>query len=268
MRRYAAGLVAALALAASGCKAPPPPATPTPSATAGTLTGIATAGGTLYVSDGIGSADKGSWTTRLEWAAGVLKATHLGALDDDWDGRLNVELLTDPAWYRRLAGQDASAAAAVSRCDADTVRITVNPRILSAGAEYLDSLLLHEGVHAATGSPCTPGGPLWVKEGLAEWVAGEHSASSRQATKAWVEDTVTSTGVPKSLPDDAEFSGANQSAAYALASCVVAAAVEHGGTDWAMRYFQRLLAGQREPADTAKVTAWYGDYVRRLAESA
>lgn len=269
MRRYAAGLVAAIVLAASGCTTPSPsPPASSPVETADTLTPITTAGGTLYISAGIGSADEASWTTRLTWATEVLKGTELGGLDDHWDGTLSVELLTDPAWYRRLAGQDASAAAAVSRCEHGAVTITVNPRILSAAAEYLDSLLLHEGVHAATGSPCSPEGPLWVKEGLAEWVAGEHSASTRQATTAWVEDTVTSDGVPTALPDDAAFNGSRRSAAYALASCAVAAAVEHAGTEWAMGYFERVLAGDREPHDTAKVTAWYGDYVRQLAASA
>ncbi len=262
--------MAAIALAASGCtaSASPPSTAPVPASTPETLTPLATNGGTLYLADGIGEADRASWTTRLEWATEVLRGTDLGALDDHWDGRLAVELLTDPAWYRVLAGQDASAAAAVSRCDDEAVTITVNPLILSTRAEYLDSLLLHEGVHAATLSPCTPGGPLWVKEGLAEWVAGEHSASTRQATKAWVEDTVSSSGVPSALPADSSFVGSGQSAAYALASCAVAAAVEHGGSAWAMGYFERELAGEAATADTAKVTGWYGEYVRKLAASA
>lgn len=254
----------------SGCTPPasPPPAGLTPASTPDTLTPLATADGTLYVSDGIGEADKKSWTARLGWATGVLKHAELGALADDWDGKLSVELLTDPAWYRRLAGQEASAAAAVSRCDDDAVTITVNPLILSAKADYLDSLLVHEGVHAATLSPCDPRGPVWVKEGLAEWVAGEHSVSTRLATKAWVEDAVTSSGIPTTLPDDASFSGSRRSAAYALASCAVAATVERGGIDWAMGYFGRLLAGEPESADTAKVTGWYGDYVKELTRSA
>lgn len=258
----------------TGCSVPvaPSPSTttaappPTPSATTTRqFEGIDTGSGTLYVADGIGSADRQSWTTRLRWVAGILAKTDLGALDDAWDSRIDVELLTDPVRYRELAGTDAAASAAVTRCGEDQLRVTVNPRILSARPEYLDSLLLHEGVHVATRSPCDGTGPLWVKEGLAEWVASQHSPSTRASNLAWVKEALRTGEPAAALPADTDFAGADQQASYALASYAVRAAVDGGGSAWAMAYFQRVLAGDEDPVGTAKVLRWYREELGRIS---
>ncbi|MEA5054403.1 MAG: hypothetical protein VB093_13280 [Propionicimonas sp.] len=260
------GLVCVLAGCAPAAALPPSPAS-APSPATPTLLGIQTRHGTLFVTPQIGSADRDAWSTRLDWAAESLEATDLGGLTDDWDGRLDVELTAAAAEFSALAGPDSADAAAVTRCLAGRGRIAVNPQVLILQSDYLDGLLLHEAVHAALASPCAAGAPLWVEEGLAEWVATEHSPLAEQADLAWAKQTLAADGVPQTLPPDAAFAGGQLLPAYALSRSAVAAAVEHGGTDWAMAFFGRAIAGTATADEVARVTGWYRADLTRLAGS-
>lgn len=257
-------LPAATLLALAGCTAVPG-SSPTAS-----LTATEGAAVTVLAAADVAPAQRQVWLTRLEWAAAALHATDLAPLDDGWDGRLVVELPATAGQYAALAGADGRDAAAVTHCPAEGARITINPVVYDHDAEYLDSLVLHEGVHVATGSSCGGEAAQWIEEGLAEWVTGEHSPASLAANQAWVEAYLVRHGIPDELPPDADFTGDPDqvSAAYGLARQAVAVAVDQLGYDVAMEFFAADFAGAPDQAATAQVTQWYLAGLRQLSGSA
>ncbi|MGZ4614722.1 MAG: hypothetical protein ACXV4A_04110 [Actinomycetes bacterium] len=102
-----------------------------------------------------------------------------------WDRRAVVYALSDRAALKHLGGipgGDPDALAAISfpvlskpghdgRLAA--MRVLVHPDYVSSIHPAHDHLLTHEMTHVATASQ-THGGPVWVDEGLAEWVATGH----------------------------------------------------------------------------------------------
>lgn len=261
MGRWPATLLIALALLA-GCAAPAAPS-PVPAATVsiGPTTGSSrsaelvpttTAAGVLYAPADLDSAERQEWLDRIEWAAATLAEAELGPLDVGWDGQLVVELPTTQDDYLGLAGVGSGAAAATTRCDSDSSRIAINPVVRTESSSYLDSLLLHEGVHTATDAACTDS-PLWIEEGLAEWLTAQHDPATQQANQQWLDYELAS-GLPSGLPMDASFGGsaAELSGAYALAVFAVATAIEHLGQDQAMAYF-----AAPDEQTTGRLTQWY-----------
>ncbi|MCW5952467.1 MAG: hypothetical protein KIT69_09440 [Propionibacteriaceae bacterium] len=230
-----------------------PPAAPTvaeqPSVT---LEPTETAVGTLYAPADAAPDEQQAWLERIERTSGIVAGTDLGSLDDGWDGRIVVELPPSQPDYLALAGPDSGEAAATTRCDAEGSRITINPLIRSESSSYLDSLLLHEAVHAATGSACTDA-PLWIEEGVAEWLTEQHDPATQHANRQWLDHELAA-GLPAGLPPDSAFRGASAqiSGAYALAAFAVAVAIEQLGQDQAMAYF--AVPDERT---TGRLTQWY-----------
>jgi hypothetical protein len=252
--RHAVPAVTLVLLA--GCAAAPDPGT---SADAG-LSASRGDRVTVLAPPELGDQPRSAWLTRLEWAAETLAGTGFGTLDDTWDGQLVVELPGTAGQYQELAGAGMDDAAAVTRCPPGGARITVNPVVGANEPWYLDSLVLHEAVHVATGSSCGGEAPQWVEEGLAEWVACEHSSESLAANQAWVMEYLERHGVPEALPDDPDFTADpdSVSAAYALARQAVAVAIDQLGEAGAMDYFAGAYDGrQTGDATTAEITSRY-----------
>lgn len=242
----------------AGCAQPATPVvTPSPPTQAPPVELIATttASGTLWAPVDLPTGRRHVWLERIDRTAAILADTDLSPLDDDWDARVVVELPSTTTDFTRLAGSDSGEAAAVTRCDAIGSRITINPRLGSAEPAYLDALLLHEAVHAATGAACRLT-PLWIEEGLAEWVTVQHSPDAADTNRQWLDHALATDGVPSGLPPDDAFQGtaAQLSAAYALAVFAVDTTVRKLGQPAAMAYF----AAPDDPT-TAKVTVWYLD---------
>ena len=265
-RRLAvAGLVVAV-LSGVGCARPATSPTSTePSLSASTL-----GTGTLLADPDLAPADRQAWLDRLDRTIQTLAGAGLAPLDEDWDGRLVVELPPTAQAYTALAGTLSGEAAAVTRCPDAGARITVNPVVAAEGTEYLDSLLLHEGVHLATGSSCRGRAPQWAEEGVAEWLASEHSGAALEANRQWVISYLAEHPVPATLPADGDFYGPSDqvSAAYALARQAVASAVDRVGRPAAMALLDGYYDGTADEQDTRGVTAWYVADLQRLSGSA
>jgi hypothetical protein len=103
---------------------------------------------------------------------------------------------------------------------------------------------MHELVHAAA-YPVAPRAPVWVHEGLAEWVA-----HGRQAA-------VAVHGSDGRLPTDAEFLGPAPQVSYGEAESAIAflAAQRGPGAPWAL--LRAIGGGATE--DAALETVWGGD---------
>lgn len=225
--------------------------------------------GTLLV--GAAESDARAWLDRVTRSVRAVEAADLGALVEGWDHRLTVELPADAEQYATSAGSDGAGAAAVTRCLAGKSRIVVNPAVRAQPAGYLDGLVRHEAVHVATDSACRTGGPSWLNEGLAEWVATRHDTDGAAANRAWVRWYLDQHGVPSRLPSDAEFAGSDSDgllAGYALAELAVEVAIAHLGHSSAVAYFADLRAGTDRGVTTADLTTWYVAELARLAESA
>lgn len=208
--------------------------------------------GTLLAPAELAPDEQRAWLMRIDRAAATVANADLSPLDEGWNGRIVVELPVTQGDYLTLAGTEGRDAAATTRCDGDGARITINPRIHTEPSSYLDALLLHEAVHAATGAACTDA-PLWIEEGLAEWLAERHDVATAQANQQWLDHELAA-GLPSGLPPDPAFGGtsARVSGAYALAAFAVATAIENLGQDRAMAYF-----AAPDEQTTGRLTEWY-----------
>ncbi len=223
------------------------------------LAGVTVTGsdsGTL-LSASIDAAARQRWTRRIEDAAATVRAAGVA---DDWSGGLVVAIPPEGR-FGAVSGESATAASAVTTCTAGTPRIVVNPAILGQPDEWLDSTLVHEAVHVATNSACTPGGLGWAVEGLAESVAARSDADTASRNRGLVRAFVREHGVPDGLPETT-FSLTD----YALAQVAVDALRTRLGAK-ADAFLRRAIEDPHSlTADqVADATRWYIAEVRRLA---
>ncbi|GAA3651508.1 hypothetical protein GCM10022237_09180 [Nocardioides ginsengisoli] len=136
-----------------------------------------------------------------------------------------VYSLRDPAFLRGLAGQtvgDPDRADGLtiavpadvrepSRGDA-SYRVFLNPRILDQPSSVLGRLVRHELTHATLGSRAR-GIPLWLNEGIAEYVSVRPMAPDRRQLPATALSVAASA---RDLPGEAQFAGPDAEAWYAL----------------------------------------------------
>jgi hypothetical protein len=136
-----------------------------------------------------------------------------------------VYSLRDPAFLRGLADQTVgdpdradglTIAVPVDGMDASqgsaSYRIFLNPRVLDQPLGVLGRLVRHELTHATLGSRGR-GAPLWLSEGVAEYVSVQPMAPGRRRLPARALDlaaTVTD------LPGAAQFGGSDAEAWYAV----------------------------------------------------
>lgn len=136
-----------------------------------------------------------------------------------------VYALEDPTFLRGIAGQTVGDP---DRADGLTIavpidamapgegvasyRISLNPRVFEESASVVGRLVRHELTHAMLG-PRGLGAPLWLNEGLAEFVSVRSMAPTQRrlpATALDVGATVTD------LPGEAQFGGPQAEAWYAV----------------------------------------------------
>jgi len=219
--------------------------------------------GTLYTA-GLDEAARRQWADRLDRAVAAVAAYDPPGAEDGADG-LVVQLPADAGAFEAMTGEPSSSASAVSVCDTGTPRIVVNPVVLTQSAEWLDSTMVHEAVHVATGSPCRPSGQLaWAVEGLAESVAASGDPTAAARNRALVVAYLADHPVPDALPADlSDLTG------YALAQVAVDQVRAHAGHDW-RSLIDRASgdAGTLTRTELRRITGWYTAELRRLAASA
>lgn len=169
-----------------------------------------------------------------------------------------VYSLRDPAFLRGLADQTVgdpdradglTIAVPVDGMDASqgaaSYRIVLNPRVLDQPIGVLGRLVRHELTHATLGSRGR-GAPLWLSEGVAEYVSVQPMAPTRRRLPARALDlaaTVTD------LPGAAQFAGADAEAWYAVSWWVCEYVASVYGTPMLFLLLDRLSDG----ADPAQV---------------
>ncbi|MDQ6526523.1 hypothetical protein RB608_23080 [Nocardioides sp. LHD-245] len=149
----------------------------------------------------------------------------LGSTGDGVTTGVVVYALRDPAFLRGLADQTVgdpdradglTIAVPVDGTDARkgvaSYRIFLNPRVLDQQAGVLGRLVRHELTHATLGAR-GHGAPLWLSEGIAEYVSVRPMAPTRRRLPARALDIAATA---TALPGAAEFGGGDAEGWYAV----------------------------------------------------
>ena len=180
---------------------------------------------------------------------GVVRSTQRGIADvsarvpfTEWGSQAVVYALSDPRFldgFDDLPGGDPEAldglAFTVPAGDDATAstRFALSPSLLRrAGARRpdadLDRLVRHELVHVAVGQH-DDGAPLWLSEGIAEWVSWQ--AASPQDRRVPAEALAAVRRGVRSMPGDGSFNDDDATTHYALSWWVCEWLVQTYGPD-------------------------------------
>ncbi len=213
------------------------------------------------------------WT--VDDAGTVLDAASAGRSDvravvGPGDGRTSgvvVYSLQDPTFLDGLAGQTVGdpdradgltiAVPADARAPgkgAASYRIFVNPRVLDEPASVVGRLVRHELAHALLGARGR-GAPLWLGEGLAEYVSVRPMAPGQRRLPARALEVG---GSADDLPGEAEFASSDAEAWYAVSwwACEYVAATY--GEDVLLVLLDRLAGGADQDQVLAEVLGLSG----------
>jgi len=176
----------------------------------------------------------------------------LGSPQDAGPTGVVVYAVRDPAFLRRLADRTVgdpdradglTIAVPVDGSDADqgvaSYRIFLNPRVLDQPAGVLGRLVRHELTHAVLGDRGR-GAPLWLSEGIAEYVSVQSMPPTRRRLPARALDIATRVA---DLPGPAEFAGPDAEAWYAVSWWVCEYVAGVYGRPMLLLLLDRLAAG-------------------------
>ena len=183
---------------------------------------VATRGGaTVLGASGTDRAGLEAWADAASGAVGRLRDAALSPWLERWEGTLVVVLPADALHLARLTGVwqglDATAAITVQHASDVPPRVVLNPAASALGVAERTSLLVHEGVHAITGSAARWDAPRWLAEGLAESVACAADADRAARNLALARG---GGGVPVIDPASAPDASAYARAQLAYDACV------------------------------------------------
>jgi hypothetical protein len=143
-----------------------------------------------------------------------------------WDGRIVLEAPATPGDFEAVLGAPAGTRAGIAAVaqpegpnGTAAIRVVVNPRATELlSRSQLSRVLVHEIVHVATRAPDSAA-PIWIVEGLAEWVSLRDRPGERSWGTAGLLRTVRADGSPQNFPNDTAFTvgAANLNRAYAEA---------------------------------------------------
>lgn len=135
-----------------------------------------------------------------------------------WDGPLVVEATASGQRFQSSAGMSAADAKSIAAVTTTTdgtnlpsspVHVYLNPRVYDPlGPRGQQIVLSHEAAHVALGA-ATSAVPMWLSEGIADYIALVDSALPVTVLAAQIIARVRKQGAPDHLPGQAEFGGAN-----------------------------------------------------------
>lgn len=177
--------------------------------------------GVLGVFDDGSVARAGELVGVVEQAVGDVSAV----LPFDWSRHVVVYALTDTrvlTGLRGLPGDDPEALDAVAfpvpgrpgQPGLAATRFLLHPRMLEVRPEELARLVRHEITHVALGTR-DDGAPLWLSEGLAEWVSVQPLPDSARVVSGSA--LAAAEEGPRRLPADEGFNTGDVGAHYGLA---------------------------------------------------
>jgi len=185
-----------------------------------------------------------------------------GVWGDEWAKRVAVVLPGSLEEMRELVGPefavDGIAAAAVAdRVDVASrtaigQRVVLNPDQagrLTASARQI--VLRHELTHVAARASTVDGAPMWLLEGLADYVGYLDSGLTPREAAPDLVRALRESGPPAGLPVDEDFrgDGSNLDLAYQLAWSAALHIVDRAGQDGLVQLY-RIIAGDPDQGST------------------
>lgn len=183
-----------------------------------------------------------------------------------WAQRVVVVLPGDDADLARALGGTTTlvdgVAAVTERAASDGaapdrvwLRASVLARLSETGREVV---LRHELTHVATASTSARSVPLWLAEGIAEWVGYRGSGIPLQVAVGDLLDATRAGAVGTPFPDPAALRGAEGALAYESAHLACALVAERAGTAGLVRFYRLVAQGRGTPRELAAVRAVTG----------
>ena len=193
----------------------------------------------------------------------------------------------DPRQVAQVAAVTDGPIATTGRAGAD--RVVVNPGAFATlEVKGKQVVVTHEATHVAVRATTDRPVPLWLSEGLADYVGYRDIGATRSQVAAALLDRVRAGSGPKALPDAADFDPSRSTIApsYNAAWLAVCRIVDARGEVGLVRYYRAVATtprGARAPGDpdanaeaafpavlgtteTAFTRDWLA-YLRRLAGS-
>lgn len=187
------------------------------------------------------------WGTRWAQGAGVIIAgsdeefaSIAGSSQADTDAAAAVTIFSsiDPAGPTAL-GQ----------------RVVFTPQAAQLDPNTLAVVLRHELFHVAARTATAAAAPVWVTEGVAEYVGRRGTYTRLEQAAPALAAEIAANGPPADLPTDANFAPSNPDAALAYQSAwSVAAFVADTYGDDKLKRFYIALAGADQPTDPTLVS--------------
>ncbi|WP_182380379.1 hypothetical protein [Nocardioides sp. WS12] len=210
-------------------------------------------GGLVLVSD----STSGAPADRTSYARWVRKAVAEARAVVGGRTGLVVEVPRDAAALHRALGADPGSYGSIAAVTApvDGSRVTGSPIHVFVNPAVYDDLdpvaaqvvMTHEAVHALTGAVLARNVPLWLVEGFADYVALRDVGLPLSKTAGQIRAQVRKNGVPKALPEDAEFNpaGTHLGAVYEAAWQVTVTLAERRGERALVDFYRAMLAGKK-----------------------
>lgn len=130
-------------------------------------------------------------------------------------------------------------------------RVVLNPVAMGALTDLGRRVVLtHELAHVTMRATTARDTPLWLSEGLAEWVAYQHSGLPPTLIAGSFLQQVRTAGPPSQLPSDVQFDAARPDAALAYQGAWLAATriAEQHGPDRLLEFYRRVAGTPGVPA--------------------
>ena len=171
-----------------------------------------------------------------------------------WHEPLVVEAPASDVDFRSGAGMSRPASRTIaavttttdgSRLATAPVHVFLNPAVFDPlGPEGRQIVLSHEATHVALGAATTASLPLWLSEGIADYVALVGNPLPDTVLAAQIRRLVQEDGAPKALPGPAEFAGSNTDigAWYEAAWLAVRLIAETYGRPALLEFYSRAEA--------------------------
>lgn len=202
----------------------------------------------------------------------------------DWSGPLVLMAPRDTTGFRVASGLSAGDAEAIAAVTTATdarsgtpmpVHVFLNPGVFDPlGPRGQQIVVSHEATHVALGAVGT-GLPLWLSEGVADFVALRESRVPVSVLASQILDDVRRNGPPETLPGPAEFDGGNEAigASYEAAWLAARLLADTYGADRLLRVYDVAeRTGSLDRAfdevlgtDVAAFTAQWRDHLIELA---
>jgi hypothetical protein len=194
---------------------------------------------------------------RLDKGIGIVS----GVVGDRWARHVVALLPATEQKAEELAGDvrnlgDIAALATVtgdeSGRDTGEDRVVITPnafgRLTALGRHVV---LTHELVHVAMGGARDGKTPMWLIEGLADYVGYKGTGVSTKAAGRELADLIARSGVPATLPGATEFAGSGDrlSAAYEEAWLACRMVAERYGEDRLVRLYRTAESEPEDPGD-------------------